>query len=106
MVEWNKMNIPGIANIQKCVGEFNVWELQKTPYAKFKVKVFEGSKGEFTGYTNLLIKDKDGCPYPGVGHGSSLDESLFNTIQSFMKTLDGKKEWSEEDFECSDPYDF
>ena len=40
-MDWKNIKIEGIANIEKCVGEFNVGELLKTPYSKFKVKIFE-----------------------------------------------------------------
>ncbi|GMK47064.1 hypothetical protein PghCCS26_41940 [Paenibacillus glycanilyticus] len=106
MSDWQNIKISGIASIRKCVGEFEVGELIKTPYSKFIVKVFEGSEGDFTGYTNLLVKDKDGTPYPGIGRGFNVEETLRNTILNFLEMLDMKEIWHEDDFEIADPFDF
>jgi hypothetical protein len=103
---WQNLKIEGVARIEKCVAEFDVTELEKTPYSKFKVKIFEDAAGNYTGYTNLRIKDNFGDASGGVGHGENIEEALKDTIQYFLKLLDEKKNWSEEDFECSDPFDF
>ena len=55
-----KIENNGIASIEKCVSEFDIMELIKTPYGKFKVKIYEKQNGEFCGYTNLKIRDEDG----------------------------------------------
>ncbi|MBD3920936.1 hypothetical protein H8B09_19375 [Paenibacillus sp. PR3] len=106
MDDWKAISISGIASIRKCIAEFEVIEMNKTPYHKFKVKIFEGIKGEITGYTNLLIKDSDGVPYPGVGRGYCIEETLRNTINNFLEMLAEKEIWHESDFEVADPYDF
>ena len=46
-MDWKNIKIEGIANIEKCVGEFNVGELLKTPYSKFKVKNFLKARKEY-----------------------------------------------------------
>lgn len=61
---------------------------------------------ELTGYTNLLIKDKEGCPYPGVGRGLSVEDTLKDTIRNFLEMLNEKESWHEDDFEIADPYNF
>lgn len=88
------------------VAEFDVMELIKTPWAKFKVKIYEGQDGKFTGYTNLRIKDETGVAYGGVGFGNTIDEALEDTINYFLKMLEEKDGWTEADFECADPFDF
>lgn len=104
--DWKNISINGIGKIKKCVAEFDVNETQKTPYGKFKVKIYEEQNGHFTGYTNLLVKDEDGTPYCGVGSGKNIDEALNNTISSFMDMLSTKDNYTEDDFECADPFDF
>lgn len=104
--DWKKIKIKGVANIEKCVAEFNVGELVKTPYGKFKVKIFERQNGTYAGFTNLQLKDGDGCPYAGVGHGETIDKALEDTIRYFFEMLSKKKILNVEDFECVDPYDF
>lgn len=106
MKSWKDITIKGIPSIKKCVGEYNIGEIKKTPYAKFKVKVYEKKNGKFYGITNLQIKDQDGCPIGGIGYGNTIEEALEDTIRYFLKMLEEKEEWAEEDFECADPYDF
>jgi len=106
MEKWKNIKIKGIARIEKCVAEFDVLELNKTPYSKFKVKIYENSTGNFTGYTNLRIKDGLGDASGGVGYGSTIEEALEDTVVYFLNILDEKEYWQEEDFECADPYDF
>lgn len=107
MSEWELIKSAGIARIEKCVAEFQVWELYKTPYGKFKVKVYQRTQGEFVGYTNIMVKNAfDGTPECGVGYGSSTAEALENTIQNLLELLNFKQQFNEEDFEWSDPHDF
>lgn len=106
MDNWKKIDVKGIAFIEKCVAEFNIGELIKTPYSKFKVKVFEKKDGTYMGFTNLQLKDDDGVSYAGVGHGKTIEEALEDTIKYFLSMINKKKNLSEKDFECADPYDF
>lgn len=107
MNEWKNIKIDGIARIEKCVGEFQVWELHKTPYGKFKVKVFERIDGSFAGFTNISIKNMDdGSTESGVGFGSSIAEALEDTLKNFMELLDQRAEFFESDFEWAHPDDF
>lgn len=106
MEEWKNIKIRGIARFEKCVAEFDVIELNKTPYSKFKVKIYEKSNGNFTGYTNLRIKDEFGDVSGGAGYGKTIEEALEDTVLYFLKMLDKKDNWLEEDFECADSYDF
>lgn len=105
-MEWKSFKLNGIADIEKCVAEFNVRELNLTPYGKYKVKIFEKSNGKFVGYTNLMLKDETGSPYSGVGYGDDVESALIDTIEYFQKALKEKEFLSEDDFICSDPYDF
>lgn len=100
------MHMEGIAKIEKCVGEYNVWELAKTPYAKFKVKIFVDSDGHFCGYSNLQVADALGEFYCAVGHGDTEYSALEDTIREFCKMLERKDNWDESEFRCSDPFDF
>lgn len=105
-MEWKTLRLDGIADIEKCVAEFNVKELNLTPYGKYKVAIFKKSNGKFVGYTNLMLKDEDDCPYSGVGYGEDIESALVDTIRYFQKMLSEKKTLSEDDFICSDAYDF
>lgn len=104
--DWKKIRIQGVAFIEKCVAEFNVGELVKTPHSKFKVKIFERQNGTFIGFTNLQIRDEDGCSYAGVGHGDTIEKALEDTINYFWGMLQKKTFLTSDDFECVDPYDF
>ncbi len=104
--EWKDIRITGIAKIEKCVGEFNVWELHKSPYGKFKVKLFASADGGYTGYSNLQVVDPLGSFDCAVGHGKTQQEALQNTIEDFLRLVSRKDEWGEQDFRCSDAFDF
>lgn len=103
---WKNFKRNGIARIEKLVGEYNIWELNKSPYGKFKIKIFENSDNIYSGYTNILIADELGDFYCAVGYGKSEDEALENTIAEFYKMTERKEKWEEADFQCADPYDF
>jgi len=103
---WHSLKIEGIATIKKCVAEFDVVELNKTPYSKFKVKIYENQSGTYIGYTNLRIKDGSGDAESGVGVGNSIEAALEDTVLYFLKMLEAKDFWEEGDFDCADPYDF
>lgn len=105
-MEWKDIKIQGIANIEKCVGEFNIIETLKTPHGKFKVKIYEKQNGRYVGYTNLQLKDEDGCAFAGVGHGMTIEETLKDTIEYFLDMINEKQNVGEDDFESSDPFDF
>ena len=106
MNTWKSISIKGIARINKVVAEFDVYELQKTPYGKFKVKVYEQSDGSYIGYTNLQVIDSTGSYYCGVGYGSTVHDTLEDTIYYFLSMLDREKIWNEADFMYCDPNDF
>ena len=108
MEKWKELRIDGIVSIEKCVSEFNVWEQRYSPYAKFKIKIFESNEGKFTGVSNLQVKDATGHFYCAVGFGKNVEEALKDTIDEFFKMVSRKseREWDETDFECSESFDF
>ncbi|MBW5444445.1 hypothetical protein GE107_00005 [Cohnella sp. CFH 77786] len=102
---WKDIKIEGIARIEKCVAEFNIWELNLTPWAKFKIKIYEDTNGMFYGFTNLQLKSQFGQE-GGVGQGSTIEQALQDTIKNFLKMLRERDQLTPEDFETVDPYDF
>ena len=105
--EWKKVKIQGIAGIDKCVGEFEVWGVEKIPYPKFKVKVFDSSKGEkYTGYTNLSVIDKTEYYCSAVGNGNTISEALEDTIKNFINSINDIKDINKNCFEYMDCCDF
>lgn len=103
---WNEMKYPGIARIEKLVSEYNIWELDKIPYGKFKIKIYESSDHAYSGYTNIHISDGLGDFCCAVGWGKTEEAALEDTISEFFKMLERKNIWEEQDFRCADPYDF
>jgi len=107
MDDWRNIKINGIARIERCVGEFQVWELQKIPFGKFKVKIFERADKSFAGFTNIKVKNfEDGSFESGVGFGSNIEEALNDTLNNFMEMINKREEFSNEDFEWTHPDDF
>jgi hypothetical protein len=107
MDNWKDIKINGIASIEKCVAEFQIGELQKTPFGKFKIKIFERANNTYAGFTNLMVKhSEDNSADCGVGFGSNISEALEDTLNNFMEMLNQRENWEENDFEWSHPDDF
>lgn len=106
---WHKLKLENVGAIDKTVAEFTIWMIGILPYAKMKVKVSESQSGQYTGITDLAIKRKfDGCPECAIGHGTTTEEALEDTINYFNKMLkeDGFEELTEDDIEYSAFSDF
>ena len=106
MEDWKNIKINGIAKIERLVDEFEVWELNKIPYGKFKVKVFESIDGKFTGRTNLMVIDKTNSFCAGVGYGNTVSEALRDTIRYFYSLIEEVDNLTEKCFEYVDVMDF
>ena len=106
MNDWGKIEIDGIAGIEKCVGEYRITELYKSPYAYFKIKIYEQKDSKFLGVSNILIKDNAGDYICAIGHGNTESEALHNTIQDFKIRTEYKQDFYEDDFQWSDPTEF
>ena len=68
--------------IEKLSAEFTVWD-NTTPHGKYKVKVYITPNGKYVAYTNIQVRDEDGTPYCGVGHG---EDDLFK-ISSILSLI-------------------
>ena len=95
-----------IISIEKLVNEFEIWELKKIPYGKFKIKIFESSDGRFIGRTNLMVVDKDGEFYSGIGYGKNEEEALRDTIKYFYFLVNQIENLDEKCFSYVDPIEF
>ena len=105
---WKDIKVSGVARIEKFVAEFVIWELNISPYAKFRIKIYENDKGDFTGRSNLQIKDSSENLNSAVGYGKSPEEALQDTLNNFFELTSVKnpKDWTESDFGFSDNFDF
>ncbi|MCM0649721.1 hypothetical protein NBE98_15250 [Clostridium swellfunianum] len=56
MSTWKEIKIQGVTEINRLVGEFQIWALNKVPYEKFKVRIWEKSKGGYIGVPNCKLK--------------------------------------------------
>lgn len=95
-----------IEKIEKLISEYDIWELEKTPYGKFKIRIYQDLSGMYTGYTNLGIVGENGNFCYGVGIGKTEELALENTLNNFFEILSRKDIWEEEDFRCLELYDF
>jgi hypothetical protein len=107
-MNWKNIKHPGISSIEKLVAEFQVWFVEDLPYAKVKVRIYEDSDGNFTGFTNIQIKSPfDGAPEAAAGFGKTIDEALSDTIRYFATLISQKGgNLTEADIEYVDPDDF
>ena len=103
---WQDVNIPGIEKIERLVAEFVIWELYISPYAKFRVKIYESRDDGFSGVANLQIKDSSGRFVAVTGYGKTIEETLQDTLSSFFEITAYKeiREFEESDFNCSEDF--
>lgn len=95
-----------INRIEKLVSEYYIWELYKSPYGKFKIKIFqELGKSEYYGYANMKIVNELGEFECISGYAFTEEEALKNTISNFFKKTSRKDIWKEEDFQCLENMD-
>lgn len=108
MDDWKQIEFCFFSKIEKCVAEFHIIDgLQKTPYGKFKVKIFEGVNGEYSGVTDIAVRDIEGGNLRnGSGRGSSVADTLEKTLISFSALLSERKEWKDSDFDWLQPEEF
>ena len=112
MDDWKKIDLCGASEIRKVVCVFHIWELYKTPCAKFKIKILEDINGEFTGVPNIAYKDSNGNVNWISGCGHDVTTALQNTLKSFMESLPndlphfGTAEELEKNFEWAAFQDF
>lgn len=95
-----------VACIEKLISEYTIWESEKTPHGKFKIKIYRSSTGIYSGYTNLRLSDGNGDFCGGCGTGKTEEAALEDTLNNFFEMLSEKDVLKEGDFQYSDPYDF
>jgi len=106
---WQNLKIKNVSKIEKTAAEFTIWMVGVLPCAKMKIKIFESHVGYFMGRTDLQIKRKfDGSPECAIGHGSTIEEALEETMKNFNQILkeDDLQELIEDDIEYSKYSDF
>ena len=96
----------GIAKIEKLVGEYDIWELEKSPYGKFKIKIFQEKENLYVGYTNIHVIDESGSFEGAVGFGKTEEEALEDTIKEYLEKVSWKEHWEETDFQWAEYSDF
>ncbi len=103
---WNDITYNEIAKIEKLIGEYNIWELEKSPFGKFKIKIYLDFNGFYSGYTNIQVIDKTGSYYCAVGHGTTEEMALRDTISEYLRLVSWKQDWEASDFLWSEASDF
>lgn len=105
-MSWKNIKIEKIASIEKVVGEYEINEIEKTPWGKFRIKVLEKQDGTYVAITNLMFIDEVGFENAGYGEGSTEEEALEKAISNFLALLPDDKQLSSDNFTVADPYDF
>ena len=106
MLDWQSIKVNSCIKIERCVGEFEVWDVCKMPYGKFKVKIYESTDGRFTGRTNLMVKDDMGNINSGIGYGITIADALNDTIKYFYSLIEDVSDISKDNFEYVEWMDF
>lgn len=106
MKNWKELKIKNIT-IEKVVGFFEVWAVNKVPSGKFKVKIIERADGSFIGVANLRVKSQlDGSPEGEAGLGKSICEALKDVIERLLTAINERKNLTDDDFEWAAHEDF
>lgn len=85
---WKNIKIDKIGAIEKCVAEFQVWANNVLPYGKMKIKIYEQQDGSFIGYSDVkIIRKFDNNSEAAVGHGTSVEAALKDTVNYFMQMV-------------------
>ncbi|MDC0760598.1 hypothetical protein POF51_07840 [Brevibacillus sp. AG] len=106
-MNWKSVSDFRVTQIDKVVGEYDVWAHVFLPFPKFKVKIKENSRGGFTGQVNVALKSSaDESPDWIVGFGNTPNEALEDAIKYFLNSVPENESLTEEDFEWADPHDF
>lgn len=103
---WMDLKIDGVADIEKIIGEYDIGEILKTPWGKFRVKVYQKQDGTYDAITNLMYIDETGYERGGYGSGKTEEEALESCIKDFLSYLPEDRRLTEKDFSTADPYDF
>ncbi|GCE51477.1 hypothetical protein EI42_05924 [Thermosporothrix hazakensis] len=108
MQEWENIRIVGLSRLERVLAIFDVYLDLDIPIKKMKVKVIEGQNKVLSGITNLLVRSE----YPpdsfegAVGHGSTVEEVLEDTLLYFVDMVKRYQPKGTEDFEWAAPEDF
>ena len=109
-LSWRDIKIDHIDYVEKCVAEFEitalrffkkVYEGDTIHYGAFKVKVYQNQNiqlrpyesTEFTGVTNLRLKDSMGLGgyEGGIGFGDTVEQALEDTVRNFFGNVMERK---------------
>lgn len=83
MEQWEKINTKKGIEIEKLISEYDIGEQIKTPWSKFKIRIYKKQNNSYRGITNLMYKH-DNVWQTGIGFGNNELEALENTISDFM----------------------
>jgi len=86
---WKELKIKKVDAIDKFNSEFVVWMGEILPYGSMKVRIYEEQNGHFFGVTVVQVKRKfDGDFEAAIGHGSTPDEALEDTLRYFNEIVE------------------
>lgn len=84
-----KTRIDEVSDIAKCMEEFTVWIQDILPYGKMKVKIIDKGERYYEGYTDVqIISKRDNHPKGAYSRGSTIEETLENTIREFLRLVE------------------
>ena len=86
---WQDIKHSNIALIEKLVGEYDVWVLEKSPYGKFKIKIFQSYDEEWLDYVGKCRKRTQDGLFDLV-EGGIANDKVFNTIDLYFSGAMGK----------------
>lgn len=95
-MSWHRLQIDGIATIERVVAVFEVGPQHDDLPMRFRVKVTEHQDGGFYAYPEIALKGPDGVPDYVAGAGNSIEEALASACRMLLATIPGKEPITED----------
>lgn len=89
---WHTLRIDGVSRIEREVARFLIEPTNLALPMGVRIKIIEHQDGRFSGYPEVALCGPDGTPDTTCGWGSTIEETLADTVRALLDTTKGKPE--------------
>lgn len=89
---WHTLRIDGISRIEREVARFLVEPTHPALPMGFRIKIVEHQDGRYSGHPEVALCTADGTPDMTCGWGSTIEETLSDTVKAVLDTAKDKPE--------------